>query len=185
MPRFARSTRRHVAAITSAAILTMLLASTALAGGWASATLDSQPDDPGAGGTMVVSFTLLQHGVTPVDWGQPQVLLVDSQTGRSVTAEARREGPKGHWLAQLTVPADGTWRLEIRHELEVVPVNFAPITVGEAPPPAPAAATSSAPAFVAQPAVLLAAAFVGLLALTAAALGALAWRRTRTGQAGI
>jgi hypothetical protein len=182
MPHIARSTRRRAAAATAATALTMLLASTALAGGWASATLDGQPDDPGAGGTLSIGFTLLQHGVSPVDWGQPLVMLVDDQTGRRVTTQARQDGAKGHWIAELAVPAGGSWRLEIRHDLEVVPANFASLRFGDVQAPA---APGSAPASAIPPALLLAAGFLGVLALTAATLGTRAWRRTRTGHAGI
>ena len=184
MALFAGSMRRRVAATAAAAILTMLIASTAFAGGWASATLDSQPDDPGAGGTVVIGFTLLQHGVTPVDWGKPQAVLVDQETGQQVTAMARPDGAKGHWVAELNVPAAGSWQLEIRHDLDVVPVNFAPITVGGVQAAAPAEAPDAA-ALTAQPAVMLAIAFLGLLVMATIALGTLAWRRMHTGQTGI
>jgi hypothetical protein len=180
MSRIPRSTRRLAAASAAAAALALLLASTAFAGGWASATLDSQPDDPVPGGTMLIGFTLLQHGVAPVDWGQPLVMLVDQESGQRITAEAQHVGKKGHWTAELVVPSAGTWQLDIRHDLEVVPANFKPITVGV--PGAPAA-QSSLLAAVAQPAILLVGAFLGLLAMGAAALGMVAWRRARTDQA--
>jgi hypothetical protein len=163
-------------------MLTILLASTAFAGGWANATLDQQPSDPGAGGTMVVSFTLLQHGVTPVDWGQPLVMLVNDETGQRVTSDARPSGAKGHWTAELTVPSAGTWQLDIRHDLEVVPVNFQPISVGTVSvPQAPAGSGGLG----AQPALLAVIVFLGGLAVAGAAIGMVAWRRTRAGAAGI
>jgi hypothetical protein len=170
------------AASAAAAMMTLLLASTALAGGWASATLDEQPTDPGAGGTMEIGFTLLQHGVTPVDWGQPLVMLVNDETGQRVTADARQSGAKGHWTAELTVPSAGRWTLDIRHDLEVVPANFEPITIGGAAAAQPAATPSS---LAIQPALLAVALFLGGVAIAAAAIGTLAWRRARTGPAGI
>ena len=177
-------TARHraLAASAAAATLTLLMASTAFAGGWASATLDRQPTDPGEGGTLVVGFTLLQHGVTPVDWGQPVVALVNADTGARVTADAVQSGAIGHWTAQLTAPAAGSWSLELRHDLEVVPVNFEPITVGG---PATAETGAVGTAGSVQPALLTAIAFLGVLAIAAAAIGTVAWRRTRTGTAGI
>ena len=179
----ARSARvRAAAAMAAAAMLTMLLASTALAGGWASAALDEQPADPGAGGTMSVNFTLLQHGVTPVDWGQPLVMLVNGETGQRVTVEAHQSGAKGHWSAELTVPSAGSWTLDIRHDLEVVPVNFQPIVVGG---PAAAAPQASTGGLISAPALLAVAAFLSMVLIAAGALGMIAWRRTRTGAAGI
>ena len=177
------STRlRAAAAMAAAASLTLFLASTALAGGWASATLDRQPADPGAGGTMVVSFTLLQHGVTPVDWGQPLVMLQERETGARVIADAVPAGAVGHWTADVTVPSAGSWSLEIRHDLQIVPVNFEPITVGA---PASARPGTAGAAITLQPALLAAVAFLGALAMAVSAIAMVAWRRTRTGTAGI
>jgi hypothetical protein len=178
----APTARVRTAAAAAAGLLTMILASTAFAGGWASATLDQQPADPGAGGTVVVSFTLLQHGVTPVDWGQPLVILVNDETGQRVTADARASGAKGHWTADLSVPVPGSWTLDIRHDLEIVPVNFAPITVGGAAE-APAAATGGMTGV--QPALLMVIAFLAALAAAAGTIGTVAWRRTRSGPARI
>jgi hypothetical protein len=177
----APTARVRTAAAAAAGVLTMIMASTAFAGGWASASLDRQPADPGAGGTVVVSFTLLQHGVTPVDWGQPLVILVNDETGQRVTAAARASGAKGHWTADLSVPVSGSWTLDIRHDLEIVPVNFAPITVGGAAA-APAAATSG---MAVQPALLMVIAFLAALAVAAGLIGTVAWRRTRTSAARI
>jgi hypothetical protein len=180
MARTAR--HRALAALAAAATLTLLIASTALAGGWASATLDQQPADPGEGGTLVVGFTLLQHGVTPVDWGQPVVQLVNAESGARVTADAVPSGATGHWTAELTVPAAGSWALEIRHDLEVVPVNFNPITVsGQGRGAAATAGTTVG----LQPALLAAIGFLGALAVIAGAFGMVAWRRARMGAAGI
>lgn len=178
----APSARVRAPAAIAAATLTFLLASTAFAGGWASATLDAQPTDPGAGGKVDIGFTLLQHGVTPVDWGQPLVMLVNDETGQRVTTDAHQTGAKGHWSATLTVPSGGSWTLDIRHDLEVVPVNFQPLTVGGA---APAAAQATTGVVTVQPALLAVAAFLGALAIGGAAIGMIAWRRTRTGAAGI
>ena len=178
----ARTARDRAAAALAATTLTLILTSVAFAGGWASATLDKQPADPGTGGTVNVGFTLLQHGVTPVDWGQPLVMLVNAETGQRVTADARPTGATGHWSAELTVPAAGTWTLDIRHDLEVVPVNFKPITVGGA---APAQLPATSKVVAIQPALLAVAGFLGTLAIVGAAIGMLAWRRTRTRAAGI
>jgi hypothetical protein len=177
-------TTRHraLAAMAAAATLTLLITSTALAGGWASATLDRQPADPGEGGTLVVGFTLMQHGVTPVDWGQPVVTLVNPESGARVTADAVPSGAAGHWTAELTVPSAGSWSLEIRHDLEVVPANFGSISVGGQRPAGSATAVATTGL---QPALLAAIAFLGALGITVVAFWMVAWRRTRTGVAGI
>ena len=171
---------RAVTATAAAALMTLLLASTVAAGGWASATLDQQPTDPGPGGTIEVGFTLLQHGVTPVDWGQPIVMLVNRETGQRVAADARQEGATGHWVAELTVPASGTWVLDMRHDLEIVPANFQPIAVG-----AGAAAPHAATAATFQPALIGVGVLLGLLAIAGMAIVTVARRRSRAEGAGI
>ena len=175
------STVRHTGPVraalsfAAAGALALLISSTALAGGWASATLDEQPSDPGAGGTLRLGFTLLQHGITPVDWGEAQVSLVDADSGARVSAPAKPSGKAGHWVAEVTVPTAGTWTLDIRHDLQIAPVNFEPIIVGGAV--RPAAATGIA----VSPALATAATFLAAIALAAGALGYVAWQR-RTGQ---
>jgi hypothetical protein len=159
-------------ATTAAVLLTGALASAAAAGGWALATLDAPPTEPGVGGTVTVGFTLMQHGVTPVDWGQPLVMLVETASGETVTAVAHPSGSVGHWTAQLTVPAAGSWNLSIRHELQVEPGTFKPFSVGDA-----AEAAAGPPL---SPALGGAALFLALLLVVAAAIGAGAWRRSRT-----
>jgi len=178
----ARSTRARTAAATlAAAAMSLFLASTAVAGGWASATLDSTPSDPGNGGTLNLGFTLLQHGVTPVDWGQPTVSLVEAGTNRRVTVTATPSGKPGHWAATITVPATGQWSLDIRHDLEVMPANYGMFTAGVAVAhPDRAASTLPAEATVAiSPALIAATLFLAVLAVVAAAVGTLAWRRDR------
>ena len=70
---------RAATAAVSALALTLILATSALAGGWAQAIMDSPPDDPGgANQPVTIGFTLLQHGVTPVDWGTAKVVLTKS-----------------------------------------------------------------------------------------------------------
>ena len=60
--------RRQLArAASSASILSLVLAATAFAGGWANAVMDTPPDGPaGTNEPVTLGFTLMQHGVTPV-----------------------------------------------------------------------------------------------------------------------
>ena len=88
--------KRAAAAIVSASALTLLVATSALAGGWANAVMDEAPNQPGGPSQPVtIGFTLLQHGVTPVDWGTTQVVLTNDATGQSVTFDARPQGADG------------------------------------------------------------------------------------------
>jgi len=121
--------RRPIFAFALAIGATWVLAATALAGGWASAIIDAPPQEPIAGEPISIGFTLLQHGRTPVDWGTPTVALRNPETGDEVTVTARRQGPTGHWIAELTVPAAGTWEWQVTHELDIATEGFTPITV--------------------------------------------------------
>lgn len=170
---------RVLTAALSAMALSLVLATSALAGGWAQAIMDSPPDDPGGPNQPVtIGFTLLQHGVTPVDWGTATVVLTNDATGRSVTADARPQGAVGHWVAEISVPAEGTWSYEVRHDLEIEMTGFDPIVVGPTVAQ-PASTTAAATSTSIQPALLLAAGFLSLLALAGMAIGFIAVRRGR------
>ena len=73
------------------------------------------------------------------------------------------------------MPSAGSWTLDIRHDLEVVPVDFQPIVVG-----GPAAGRGAQPARGPhqRPALLAVAAFLSMLLIATVALGIIAWRRT-------
>ena len=58
--------RRLALAALSASLLTLILAATAFAGGWANAVMDTPPDDPaGPNEPVTLGFTLMQHGSRP------------------------------------------------------------------------------------------------------------------------
>jgi hypothetical protein len=172
---------QHRAAIAavSALALTLILATSALAGGWAQAIMDSPPDDPGgANQPVTIGFTLLQHGVTPVEWGTAKVVLTNDATGQSVIADARPQGSAGHWVAEFSVPAAGTWTYAIRHDLEIEMTGFAPLVVGSTAAQL-ASPTAAATGTGIQPALLLAAGFLSLLALAGVTGITVAVRRGR------
>jgi hypothetical protein len=174
---------RAATAVLSVTALTLILATSALAGGWANAIMDAPPDDPGGPNQPItIGFTLLQHGVTPVDWGTAQVVLTNEATGQSVTVDASPKGKTGHWVAQVSVPAEGTWTYEVRHDLEIVMVGFEPIVVGEAAAARGAAAAATTGVAI-QPALLLAGAFLGLLALAGMIAGVIALRHSKMDRA--
>jgi hypothetical protein len=170
---------RAATAAVSALALTLILATSALAGGWAQAIMDSPPDEPGgANQPVTIGFTLLQHGVTPVDWGTAKVVLTNDATGQSIIADARPQGAVGHWVAEIGVPATGTWTYAIRHDLEIEMTGFAPLVVGPSVAQ-PASATAAATGTGIQPALLLAAGFLSLLTLAGVTVGIIAARRGR------
>lgn len=135
-------TRRFGVGLLAGSVLAVLTAMPAAAGGWAS-VVDDQALPPDDGGATVVRFRLLQHGMTPVDWGELSVVAVNAESGERVTGTATPQpGAPGTWDASFQLPSAGTWTLEILHrELEVMsshPIRF----TSAAPPSASAPATT-------------------------------------------
>jgi hypothetical protein len=120
--------------IASAALL--LSAGAALAGGWATVTLDPGMIGPTAGQTTTVGFTVLQHGKTPV--GQGNVIVnASGPDGQVLAFRARPEGKAGHWIVDMMLPAAGTWEWSVTmpEQLEVS-THLEPLRVATASPSA-------------------------------------------------
>ena len=118
--------------IASAAL--MLSAGSALAGGWATVTLDPGTNEPTAGEPVTVGFTVLQHGRTPV--GQGNVIVqATGPDGQVYAFPARPQGKAGHWVVDMTLPSAGTWNwaVTIPEQLEVQS-HLAPLQVVGASP---------------------------------------------------
>jgi hypothetical protein len=166
---------RFPTAALSALAASLLLAGTALAGGWANAIMDDPPQDPpSAGEAITIGFTLMQHGVTPVDGGATMVTVRNPATGEELTVAARHDGPSGHWVAVITFPSDGTWRYEVTTTDLVVGMNgFNPVTIGSTG--SGTATTPATSAATAQPATWLLLAPLLTLAIAGAVI--LAQRR--------
>jgi hypothetical protein len=166
--------RRRIPIAALAALAAMLIvAGTAVAGGWANAIMDEPPPDPpSAGEPITIGFTLLQHDVTPVNDPAPTVTVRNAATDEEISVTATQEGASGHWVAVITFPTEGTWRYEVTHDLIVGMNGFNPVTVGSAAPAAPASTASSAAAT--QPLTYLA---LGLLLALSIAGGFILSRR--------
>jgi hypothetical protein len=100
----------------------LVLAGTAVAGGWATVKLSSFPKGLSAGQAWVVDITVLQHGKTPVDGLKPTVtirkvgprpLAAVSKAGPTRTFAARPTGGVGVYRARVIFPSAGTWRFEV------------------------------------------------------------------------
>ena len=139
-----RAFTRNLVALPAAMALLTLVAGTTLAGGWAEATLTpAEGDPPVAGGERELHVTLLQHGVTPVDFGSTQITATNESTGETNTAAARSVG-HGEWVATLGFPSEGSWEIVVSHsQLEIS--TPAQLSVG----PALAVGTSWLPAAIA------------------------------------
>lgn len=120
--------RRLVTGIAAFAGLTILATGAVVAGNWAEATvIPADPDPPTAGADEEVRVTLLQHGVTPVEWGTVEVVAWLPATGERVSAEATSLGD-GEWSARLVFPTDGDWQLRVAHSSFYTP-EAAPFSV--------------------------------------------------------
>jgi hypothetical protein len=148
--------RRSTRALALTLALLTVLASPALAGGWAVATLDSSPAAFLAGETYPIGFTIRQHGVEPVRaeqyGGQVAVQIRQGETGSPVVFPARSDGPVGHYVADVTFPRGGGWSWEILQgpfapqPLGVLTVQPATPALALAAAPAPLVAAAAAPA---------------------------------------
>ncbi|HET9540770.1 MAG TPA: hypothetical protein VFQ46_09245 [Candidatus Limnocylindria bacterium] len=169
--------RRLALAASSASILSLILAATAFAGGWANAVMDTPPDDPaGTNQPVTLGFTLLQHGETPVDWGVAQIVLTNDETGQQIVANATPSGPIGHWAAEVTLPAEGSWSYQVAHpDLEITIMGGQPISVG-----GPQEATTGGTAAIGMsPALLAGGGFLALLGMVVLAGAVVVVRRSR------
>ena len=160
--------RRSIFAFVLVILAMLALAVPALAGGWAIVTLDSLPREMRAGESLQLGFMVLQHGKTPTNKdldGNPlkPVLTAIKQGGAATTqakaaetirAEARQQGPTGHYVVELAFPSDGSWAWQIALPTYYVQDSlsgqnaaiFAPLTVLPAAAPAPALQPVAAPA---------------------------------------
>lgn len=124
----------------------LLLLGTSLpawAGGWAEVKVDSLPSEIRAGSEIVIGFTVLQHGVTPVNDATPTLIAHQPSTGESLNIVGIPTGEGGHYLATLTFPSAGQW------EWEIIPLPFGGRVEMEGLtvlPPLAQAATGAAPA---------------------------------------
>ncbi len=126
MPAVARSLRSLM--LFSALAIVLLTASLAQAGGWFVVTLDALPASPVAGETMTIGFMVRGHGTHPGYWDGLSVVARNPTTGKIVQVAPRRQGPTGHYSADLVFPDPGSWEWGI--DIDQIPwVRWAPLTV--------------------------------------------------------
>lgn len=110
-------TRRIMTGGVAALATLLVVAGTALGGGWATIIADeaSGGDEPRAGETDEFGFTVLQHGETPAGWVTATLIVENIATGKMLRVAATPEGADGHFVASVTFPEAGnwSWRVEI------------------------------------------------------------------------
>ena len=108
-----------------AAVVALVCVSTALAGGWATVELSSQPKGVAAGEPWVVDITVLPHGLAtqPLCCLKPTVTIrkvVAARTTSSLAKEplvrtfrALPTSRAGVYRARVVFPSAGTWRYAV------------------------------------------------------------------------
>lgn len=96
-----------------AVLLSVVFAIPAFAGGWAIITLDELPTRVVAGEPLIVGFSVLQHGQTPMTDLTPTVTATLSKE-EHFTVNAEPDGKPGHYTVKLTFPKEGDWTWSVQ-----------------------------------------------------------------------
>ena len=96
-------------ALAIALLMSMVLVVPVFAGSWAVITLDELPTKVIAGEPLTVGFTVLQHGLTPMD-GLFPTITASLYKEQEFIVNAEPDGQPGHYTATLTFPKEGEWR---------------------------------------------------------------------------
>lgn len=120
---------RLAAAVPLALLLVAIVAAPAAAGGVAIVI----PAETGgraitAGEATTLTFQLLQHGVTPVDFGVTTVVFTDTASGETFGATTRPTDRAGWYEASFTYPKGGYWAWHVDHD--GLAIESAPVVVG-------------------------------------------------------
>ncbi len=104
--------KRLTAMASAGLILLAVWAPAAAAGGWAAISFDEVPGDLEAGTTHTLGFTVLAHGVRPVDAGDEVEVRFVGRPGTETFA-AKASGGTGHYTVDVSLPEAGEWRWEV------------------------------------------------------------------------
>jgi cytochrome c2 len=108
---------------------------TAHGGGWATITVESLPDYIVAQRPVDLTFTVRQHGNSPLDDLTP---AVRARAGQLVAKAAVLTGKKpGQYTATLTVPQPGAWTITIESGFGNSRVTLLPLRAIDSGAPAP------------------------------------------------
>ena len=116
---------RPMLAAGSAIGASLVLAASVAAGGAATATIEGDPPEPGAGEPVEIAFLLKQHDITPISWETAFVVARNADTGETLRVRAEPRGDVGHYVATVTFPSAGRWEWTIELE-NLLPMNPRP-----------------------------------------------------------
>jgi mono/diheme cytochrome c family protein len=106
-------------------------------GGWAAITVQDLPDYVVAGQPVTLSFIVRQHGVSKLSGLKPRVEARATGGGTTAEAAAAPGREAGQYVATLTLPRAGAWRITIHSGFGNSQVTLLPlqaIAAGAAPP---------------------------------------------------
>lgn len=122
---------RIAAALAALVALSGLTAASALAGNFAEVTMSGgAADPPVAGEDREIRFVLLQHGVSPIDFGTVELQAWLPGSGERLTVTAAGLGD-GEWAATIAFPSEGDWQLRVIHsQFETSPATVLAVRPG-------------------------------------------------------
>lgn len=114
----------------------LLQASGAMAGGWATITVDEWPSDVQAGQAVVVRFTVRQHGrdTARVNDLSPVVRAWNTGSAETISVNATAEGRQGVYRAAISFPSAGEWAWSIEAFSVEQPMPEIQVKQGQAQP---------------------------------------------------
>lgn len=95
-------------------LVALLVPAGAHAGGWAVISLDELPQAPVAGQPLLVGFTVLQHGRTPMTGLDATITLTNPANGETIVFATQPDGGPGHYTAEVVFPGEGNWEWSIQ-----------------------------------------------------------------------
>ena len=110
----------------------------ALAGGWATVTIENPPGEVRAGENVHIEFSVRQHGRDLTNYVTPVMRGFNPQTGERLTVDATALKQTGFFAVDVVFPSEGQWEWSIDPVTLAGELQLLPLTV------LPAAATASA-----------------------------------------
>jgi hypothetical protein len=107
--------------------LMLAMSATALAGNMAITSFESLPDEFQAGTTYTLTYTVLQHGVTPVD-GETSLVFTRADDGETAVFEGEPTDEIGRYTVEVTIPSEGNWEWQVIQDV-FPPQDMGVITV--------------------------------------------------------
>jgi hypothetical protein len=110
--------KRRIRLVIPATLILMTIAAPALGGGVTVVNFAEVPPDFEAGTPYRLDYSILGHGVEPMDVGH-STLQFHGPGGETVIFPAESTA-KGQWTAEVTLPSAGEWRWEVLAGTEVL-----------------------------------------------------------------